>query len=367
MNFQKLLSNLNQTQFRASLNTEHSQNIPRMIENPNISFEDFLLLLSPAAAPYLDMMAQKAQALTAQYFGRTIHLYVPVYLSNECTNECLYCGFNKSIDQQRTTLSVTEMRMEFKALKQQGFDHVLLLTGEAPNAGVDYLVEAIKIARQYFTQISLEIFPASTADYQKLIAAGASGLTIYQETFDRETYRRVHLKGKKADYDWRLNAPQRALEAGFRRLGLGVLLGLSDWRLDTALLAYQAQQFLKTHWQSELSISFPRLHHTPEGFQPQQKVDDRQLLQIIFALRLFLPQIGLVLSTRESSILRDNMLGLGITQISAGSRTNPGGYQQLETSAQFTVEDQRELKEVISKISSEGFDPVLKDWEGVFA
>ncbi|MFH1429813.1 MAG: 2-iminoacetate synthase ThiH [Candidatus Margulisiibacteriota bacterium] len=367
MLFDQQLQNLNISLIEQQTSVTTDIDIETLLAKDSISYEEFLLLLSPAAACHLEPMAIKARQLTAQHFGRTIQLYVPVYLSNECHNQCLYCGFNHSIKQQRITLTPTQMQKEFEAIKQQGFDQVLLLTGEAPqSAGIDYLVEAVKLARKYFTQVSLEIFPASTQDYGKLVASGASGLTIYQETFDREIYAQVHPKGKKSDYGWRLDTPDRALSAGFRKLGIGVLLGLADWQRDIAALAYQGKYLLNKYWQSALSISFPRMHYTPDGYTPHCQVTDRELLQIIFALRIFLPEIGLVLSTREPAQLRDNLIGFGITQISAGSKTNPGGYQELDTCQQFTVEDQRELHQVITKIKEQGYDPVLKDWDPAF-
>lgn len=311
-------------------------------------------------------LALKAKALTTQHFGRTIHLYAPIYLSNECTNNCLYCGFKQSKEQSRKTLTISEMTKEFEILKQQGFEHILLLTGESPlQAGIDYLVEAIKCAKQYFAQISLEIFPASTKDYRKLVEAGASGLTIYQETYNKQIYAQVHLNGKKADYEWRLTAPERALSAGFRKIGLGVLLGLAPWKEDIAELAEHAKTLLKTYWQSELTISFPRLHHTPQGYSALHPVCDQELMQIIFSLRCLLPEIGLILSTRESQALRDQLIGFGITHMSAGSKTNPGGYQNLESTNQFQIDDSRDLKQTIEAIKQKGFEPILKDWDKI--
>ncbi|MFC1478083.1 2-iminoacetate synthase ThiH [Candidatus Margulisiibacteriota bacterium] len=367
MLFNQQLQNINNSLIEHNTSLTAGIDINTLLNTDKISYEEFLLLLSPAAAGHLEQMALRAHQLTAQHFGRTIQLYVPVYLSNECHNQCLYCGFNHSIEQPRKTLSAAEMEQEFKAIKEQGFDQVLLLTGEAPQAaGIGYLVDAVKLARQYFTQVSLEIFPASAEDYKKLVNAGASGLTIYQETFDQKVYADVHPKGKKSDYGWRVDTPGRALTAGFRKLGIGVLLGLADWRKDIATLAYQGRYLLNKYWQSGLSISFPRLRYTPDGYTPHCRVTDRELLQIIFALRIFLPEISLVLSTREPAELRDNLIGFGITQLSAGSKTNPGGYQSMETTEQFTVEDQRELRQVMDTIKNKGYDPVLKDWDPVF-
>ena len=319
--------------------------------------------------PHTDLktLAHKAQKLTSQHFGKTIKLYAPIYLSNECTNQCLYCSFNKTIDQNRKTLTTSELTKEYQTVKDLGFDQVLLLTGEdMTQAGVDYLIQAIKLAKQYFTQISLEIFPCSTTDYKRLVEAGATGLTLYQETYNQTIYEQVHPSGKKADFLWRYEAPKRALHAGFRQIGLGILLGLAPLEEDIKELTQHITSLIKNHWQAEVSIGFPRLHEAPQGFQVQHPVSDKDLIQTIFSLRVKFPEVSLVLSTRESAWLRDNLLGYGINQISAASKTNPGGYQNLVSDEQFPVGDQRNLSAVIQAIKVRGLEPVLKDWSPVF-
>jgi len=308
-------------------------------------------------------MIHHARSLTAQYFGRTIHLYAPVYLSNACVNDCRYCGFKRSLEFPRKTLTRDEMKPEFEYLHRVGFQSVLLLTGESPaEAGVDYVVSAIRLAKQYFSEVSLEIFPATEEEYRQFVSAGATGLTIYQETYNEQRYAEVHPSGKKGDYHWRRNAPERALKAGFRKIGMGVLLGLSDWQEDVAALTSHLANLIKHYWQAEFTVGFPRLKHYPTDFQPQTLVDDETFQHIIYAMRIKFPHIGLVLSTRESAELRDHLIGAGITHISAGSKTNPGGYQNLETAEQFSTEDQRALKEIIAMLKEKGYDPVLKDW-----
>jgi 2-iminoacetate synthase len=259
------------------------------------------------------------------------------------------------------------MKAEFEHLHRLGFRSVLLLTGESPlEAGADYLVEAIQLAKTFFTEVSLEIFPATEEEYSQFVLAGATGLTIYQETYDQTRYAQVHSVGRKRDYRWRYEAPERALKAGFRKLGMGVLLGLSNWESDVSALTEHLTTLMKRYWQAEFSVSFPRLRHTPTDFQPQVVVDDDTFKQIIYSTRIQFPQIGLVLSTRESAELRDALIGAGITHISAGSKTNPGGYQQLESEKQFEVDDARSLAEIIAMLKKKGYDPVLKDWDENF-
>jgi 2-iminoacetate synthase len=334
------------------------------------SFEDFLALLSPGAAGCLDAMALRARAITRQHFGRTIGMYIPLYLSNECSNECVYCGFNRSNRIQRRTLSEAEVERELEALADQGFDSILLLTGEAPGrAGLDYLARCVALARRCFSQVALEIYPLDTDGYRRLVEAGATGLTLYQETYDPAVYAQVHRAGRKADFRWRLEAPDRAALAGFRRIGIGALLGLAPWRLEAANLGAHAAYLMKTYWRTEVSVSFPRLRECPSTFRPQCLVTDRELVQMLFALRIFTRVAGIALSTRESPRFRDHMVTLGVTHMSAGSRTNPGGYRtysERESQNQFEISDDRSLAEVLTAIRAQGSQPVFKDWAASF-
>ncbi|HDR13965.1 MAG TPA: 2-iminoacetate synthase ThiH [Desulfobacteraceae bacterium] len=341
-----------------------------VLEKEEISYRDLLVLLSPAASKFLDPMAIRAKRLTDKHFGKNINLYIPIYLSNECTGSCVYCGFNRSGSIKRRTLTPDEIRVELAEIASQGFRHVLILTGDAPmRATVDYIAEAIKIAREFMPQVSLEIYPMDAGDYHRLVEAGATGLTIYQETYDRETYARVHPAGKKRDFIYRLGTPDRALQAGFRRVGIGALLGLHDWREEAAYVGMHEKYLMKRHWQADVSISFPRLRDSMSGFRPFVEVTDRDLVQMILALRIFLDRVGITISTRESTIFRDNMVGYGVTMMSAGSRTNPGGYALYEennSGCQFEIEDSRSVPEVITMIRERGYYPVFKDWDGSF-
>ncbi len=335
------------------------------------TLHDFAALLSPKARPYLEDMAREAQRLTRWHFGRTISLFAPLYLSNICAADCVYCGFSvraKTAD-KRTTLKPAEIRRECEALAARGFESVLLLTGDAPKAaGLDYIAEGVSIALDYFPSVSIEVFALDQPGYQRLTDLGLEGVTLYMETYDRGAYAQVHLEGDKTDYDFRLDAIERAGKAGARKLSIGALLGLFDWRLDALWLALHAKHLQKHCWQSALSVSFPRLLHTPARYTPQCPPTDAELVQIILALRLFLPEAGFNLSAREAPALRDRLIPLGITTMSAGSSTRPGGYATTgpEVLEQFEVEDQRDVRTVIQAIRSAGYDPVWKDFDPAF-
>ncbi len=328
-------------------------------------FSDFLAFLSPAARKYLEPMAQQANRITQQRFGKVILLYAPLYLSNECTNACVYCGFNIQRKFPRTTLALQEIIAEAEYLKGWGFKHLLLVCGEAPQAvPVIRLEEVLKALQPDFSSLSLEVYPLSLPAYVQMVIAGADGLTLYQETYDSDVYAAVHPAGRKRDFLWRLEAVERAGQAGFRRLGIGALLGLNDWRSEAVALALHAEYLMKRFWKTQVTISFPRLRHTPEGFVPPAPVSDADLVQLMLALRLFLPDVGFILSTREPAHFRDQLIGLGITQMSAGSRTDPGGYlRHVAESEQFIVEDQRTPTQVAQAIWARGYEPVWKDWD----
>ncbi len=328
----------------------------------SFNIDSFSKLLGTLSDSELSNLAIKAKQLTKQHFGNTIQLYIPLYLSNECCNSCKYCGFNINQSIVRQTLSLKEATNQLLILKQKGFDNILLLTGENKTvAGVDYLVPIIKQAQKLFSYVAVEIFPCSTEEYAKLIHAGVSGLTIYQETYNKSIYSQMHPIGPKRDFDFRYNAPERALEAGMRKVGLGFLLGLSDWRTEAVSLAEHLSFLMKKYWKSDFTVSFPRIHASPENldFSP---VSDRDFVQMILAFRVTFPKVGIILSTRESPEIRDNLLGLGVTQISAESKTNPGGYSDNNSDEQFQVSDHRSLEEIIKIIQKKGFDPVIKDW-----
>ena len=322
-------------------------------------------LLSPAAAAYLEPLARRAAVLTRQRFGRVLQFYAPVYVSNVCVNACVYCGFNCRNKVARRTLTLDEAAQEADYLAREGFRHLLLVSGEDRNGvPVEYFEALAARLRDRFASLSIEIYPLTTAEYARLVAAGIDSLALYQETYDPTAYARFHPAGPKRDFAWRLGALERGAAAGLQFLGLGALLGLSDWRVDAFYVGLHARFLQRRYWRQQVSVSFPRLRQAAGGFVPEHPVSDAALVQILGALRLFLPDAGMVLSTREPAALRDHLVSLGITRISAGSRTNPGGYTaSAPAEEQFAVQDSRSLAEVMAAVSRLGFDPVCKDWD----
>ncbi len=345
------------------------QDVEAALARRVVDLEGFLALISPAAGAYLEDMARLAHAVTRERFGRVVQMYAPLYVSNECTNACVYCGFNRSNRIRRITLTLDEAEAEAGILWRQGFRSVLLVSGEAPGAvPLEYFVELAHRLRPRFASISVEIYPLDTAGYARLVQAGVDGLTIYQETYDPELYARVHPAGRKADYSWRIETPARGAAAGMRRVGIGALLGLGPWRKEAVALALHALWLQKIYWQTQVCVSFPRLRNAPGGYQPPHPVADPELVQLACALRLLLPDAGLVLSTRERPAFRDGLARICITHMSAGSRTEPGGYGRPESAGkQFFVEDTRPPGEVARRLLDLGVEPVWKDWDPAFA
>ena len=332
--------------------------------------DKLLALVSPAAESYLEPMARRSRQLTNQRFGRTIKLYAPLYLSSFCINHCRYCGFNLDNEFERTRLTIDEALAEADLLAREGFRDILLVSSEDRTCiTVDYLTELAKGLRNRFSFIGIEIYQMSTSEYRQLFAAGIEGVTLYQETYARDAYARYHLGGPKADYDLRLRGPDDMAVAGMREIGLGALLGLADWRVETLALAEHAAYLIRRYWQSHISFSFPRLRPAcgvPRAEFPHL-LADRHLVQMMLALRLCFADAGLVVSTREEAQLRDHLVTLGATRISAGSRTNPGGYSHAQAgSEQFEVNDQRTPQEVANMLKRHGLEPVWKDWDPAF-
>ena len=348
--------------------------------------------LEPCSDAELESMAVRSQAATIQHFGRVMRLFAPLYLSNECINNCKYCGFSRDNPILRVTLPVAQVVAEARHLGQEGFRNILLVAGEHPKfVSNGYLEDCIRAVRDEAAVpgVSLEVGPMETEEYRPLVAAGAEGLIVYQETYHRPTYEEMHTAGPKRDFDWRLECPERAYAAGFRRLGLGALFGLHDWREEAAALAAHVEHLLRHCWKAHLSISLPRLRPAAGGFAPRFSLGDRELVQLICAFRLAFPQVGIVLSTREPAELRDALVPLGVTMMSAGSHTEPGGYtgvgrddlhltvrgRRLETDAasapearaegQFDIADTRSPAEVAATLRAlHGLEPVWKDWDG---
>ncbi|MBM2825289.1 MAG: thiazole biosynthesis protein ThiH [Dehalococcoidales bacterium] len=364
MTFYDEIIKLKDTDYSAVFERVTPAQIAKILAKTELQPQDFLALLSPQAESVLEEMAQAAHRLTLQHFGRTIILYTPLYLANYCVNHCVYCGFNAANNIQRRKLTLAEVALEAKAIAATGLQHLLILTGESrEHSPVSYIKECVTILRRYFSSLAIEIYPLSTEEYAELIAAGVDGLTIYQEVYDEKTYRRVHPSGPKRDYRFRLETPERAGQAGIRTINIGALLGLGEWRSEAFLagmhLAYLQQQFPEI----EVSISFPRMRPQFGNYQPEFPVSDRCLVQSIMALRLFLPRAGITISTRESAALRDNLIRLGVTKMSAGSSTTIGGHTDAKDSlGQFEISDKRSVDEVRQSIANLGYKPVLKDW-----
>lgn len=326
--------------------------------------EDFKALISPSAKPFLEQMAQLSQQLTKKRFGNTIQMYSPMYLSNECQNICTYCGFSMTNKIARRTLTNTEILKEVEYIKSKGYDHILLVTGEAnKTVGVSYISNAIQLIRSHFANITIEVQPLHQEEYEQLIDNGLYAVLVYQETYHRDEYKKHHPKGKKSNFDFRLDTPDRLGKAGIHKIGLGALFGLEDWRADSFFTALHLRYLQKTYWKTKYSISFPRLRPHSGGLEPKVEMTDPDLVQLICAFRLLDEDVELSISTRESEIFRNNIVNLGITSISAESKTNPGGYavdpQSLE---QFEISDERSTEAIAEMLKNKGLEVVWKDW-----
>jgi 2-iminoacetate synthase len=363
-----------------------------LLSKSNLTLADFAGLISPAGAECLEPLAQRSQEVTRQRFGKVIRLFAPLYLSNECINNCKYCGFSRDNPILRVTLNVEEVKREAAALKEQGFRNVLLVAGEHPKfVSNGYLAECVRALHTEVPSVSLEVGPMETPEYIPLVQAGADGLVVYQETYHRAIYDEMHTAGPKKNFDWRLETPERAYAAGFRRIGIGALYGLADWRYEALAVAAHCEYLLRHCWKAYFTISLPRLRPCAGEFEPLTHMTDRDLVQLVCAFRLMFPDVGLVLSTREPAKLRDGLFPLGITLASAGSHTEPGGYtgagkehihqtvrgRIVETGAsewaptngataatgQFNIADERSALEVADVIRRLGYEPVWKDWD----
>jgi 2-iminoacetate synthase len=334
-----------------------------------ISLPEIKNILANNDPAFLESLALKSRNLTRQYFGRAVSLYAPIYLSNYCSSHCTYCGFHSQNRIDRVRLNPQQMHAEMKTVADTGIESILLLTGESYKATpLSYLKEATAIAKQYFTDISMEVHPMETAEYRELFLSGVDGITVYQETYDRKRYSEVHLAGKKSDYAYRKDTPQRAAAAGMRRISLGVLLGLAQTAEDLYAL-YKHLRSMEKHFPGvEYSLSFPRLRKIKGRAFAICKISDLDLIKILCLTRILFPRVGLNLSTREAPLLRDHALELGITRISAGSNTSVGGYQLKpaeEQEPQFDIEDQRPVDEIVQLLKSKDFDPVFTDWRAI--
>lgn len=348
-----------------SILSKTESDVLQALNKSEYDLEDFKALISPAARPYLEQLAQRSSKLTKKRFGNTIQMYAPMYLSNECQNICTYCGFSYTNSIPRRTLTDDEILKEMSFLKQKGYDHILLVTGEANRTvGVDYINKAIRLIRSQFSNITIEVQPLGQPEYEQLIESGLYAVLVYQETYHRGEYKKHHPKGKKSNFDYRLETPDRLGKAGVHKIGLGALFGLEDWRADSFFTALHLKYLQRTYWKTKYSISFPRLRPFSGGLDPKVEMTDRDLVQLISAFRMLDEDVELSMSTRENETFRNNIVNLGITSISAESKTNPGGYvvepQSLE---QFEIDDQRTTEEVVAMLKNQGLEVVWKDWE----
>lgn len=344
--------------------------VRRALGKEHCDVEDFMALISPAAEPYLEQMAALSRRYTEERFGKTISLFIPLYLTNSCTNSCVYCGFHISNPMPRTILTPAQMEDEYRAIKQLGpFENILLVTGENPaKAGVPYLAEALDLAKRYFDNIKIEVMPLATEEYAELVKHGLNGVVCFQETYNKARYNVYHPRGMKSKFEWRLNGFDRMGEAGVHSIGMGVLIGLEDWRTDVTMMAHHLRYMQRKYWRTRYSVNFPRMRPAEnDGFQPNVVMSDSELAQLTFAMRIFDHDVDISYSTRETPYIRDNMATLGVTTMSAESKTDPGGYctypQALE---QFHVGDERTAVEVFNRLRELGREPVWKDWDASF-
>jgi len=362
--FKDVFDTYNWDETLQSIFSKTENDVLRALSNTKRDLEDFKALISPAAKPYLEEMAQLSRQLTKKRFGNTIQMYSPMYLSNECQNICTYCGFSMTNKIPRRTLTDTEILKEVTYIKSKGYDHILLVTGEANKiVGVDYINSALQLIRSQFSNITIEVQPLLQDEYELLIENGLYAVLVYQETYHREEYKKHHPKGKKSNFDFRLDTPDRLGKAGIHKIGLGALFGLEDWRADSFFTALHLKYLQKIYWKTKYSISFPRLRPHSGGLEPKVEMTDPDLVQLICAFRLLDEDVELSMSTRESEVFRNNIVNLGITSISAESKTNPGGYAVApESLEQFEISDERPTEVITEMLKSNGLDVVWKDW-----
>ncbi len=367
--FSDELKNYDWAETTARIASKTAADVERALAARRLTDDDFMALVSPAAAPYLERMATLSRRYTQERFGRVISLYIPLYLTNSCTNACVYCGFNRHNRFKRVVLTPAQIDDECRAIRRLGpFENLLIVTGENPAvAGTDYLEEALRICRPYFSNLSIEVMPLSTDDYARLTRAGLNGVTCFQETYNRDRYKIYHPAGQKSDFAWRCDGFDRMGMAGVHRIGMGVLIGLEDWRTDVTMMARHLRYLRRRYWRTRYAVNFPRMRPAAGGFHPNVVMTDRELAQLTFAFRIFDHDVDISVSTREFPRFRDNIMTLGATSLSAGSKTDPGGYHTYpQSSEQFAVGDDRTPAEVADAIRARGYEAVWKDWDKVF-
>ncbi|HPQ07948.1 MAG TPA: 2-iminoacetate synthase ThiH [Bacteroidia bacterium] len=365
--FKEVFEKYNWNDVQKKIYSFNERDVELALQKDDLNINDFAALISTSAKKYLPKLIEKSQKLTQQRFGKTIQLYAPFYLSNECKNICTYCGFSFDNKIKRKTLNDSEIIKEAEYLKNRGFDHILLVTGEDnQNVNAQYIAHAIDLLKNYFSNISIEVQPLEYEEYLMLKEKNVYAVLVYQETYNVENYKKYHPKGKKSNFYYRLETPDRIGKAKIHKIGLGVLLGLEDWRTDSFFCALHLNYLQKRYWQTKYSISFPRIRPAVGAIQENVHLNDDDLIQLVCAYRLFNPDVELSLSTRERSELRDKLVEVGFTTMSAESKTNPGGYVvDRQTLEQFEIDDNRSLEEIKAMLLSKGYEPLTKDWESV--
>ena len=352
-----------------AINSKTARDVEIALSKEHLNIDDFMALISPAAEPYIENMAQLSHKYTMERFGKTISMYIPLYVSNACSNYCVYCGFNHNNPMQRTTLTMEQVKAECEAIRRLGpFENLLIVSGEFPSVnGVDYIEKVLQTARPYFNNLTIEVMPMKENDYYRLSQSGLNGVVCFQETYNETNYKKYHPKGMKSIYEWRLNGYDRMGAAGVHKIGMGVLIGLEDWRTDVTMLARHLQYLRRNYWRTRYSINFPRMCPSEGGYQPKVVMSDKELAQLTFAFRLFDHDVDISYSTRENPAFRANMMRLGVTSMSAGSKTEPGGYATSpDALEQFEVSDDRTPLEVVNEIRVLGYEAVWKDWDKIF-
>jgi len=353
----------------AAIASKNSADVERALASAHPTTDDFMALVSPAAAPYLERMAQLSHKYTLERFGKTISMYIPMYVSNACTNHCVYCGFNHNNPLARVTLTQTQVKAECEAIRRMGpFENLLIVSGEFPSLnGVDYLEKVLQTARPYFNNLTIEVMPMKQRDYERLIRSGLNGVVCFQETYHENAYKNYHPRGMKSIFEWRVNGFDRMGAAGVHKIGMGVLIGLEEWRTDVTMMARHLRYLRKNYWRTRYSINFPRMCPAEGGYRPNVVMSDRELAQLTFAFRIFDHDVDISYSTREEPKFRANMMKLGVTSMSAGSKTEPGGYASTpDALEQFEVSDARSPQQVVQEIRGLGYEAVWKDWDKIF-
>lgn len=365
MAFSDILNEYNFSDIKNFIYSRKDKDVEDALSAKKINTTHLAALLSPAARKYLEEMALISQKITLSRFGKTIKIYAPLYLSNDCVNSCLYCGFNRKTNIPRITLNSDEIKKEAEILSSMGIKNALLVSGDNKVAFSDEkLIEAVEICSKYFPMVSIEVRALDEEVYKRLHNAGADGFTMFQETYNNISYKEFHPAGPKSNFEYRLNAPERVAKSGIRAIGLGALLGLDDFRTDVFFLSLHGKYIIDNYYQSHISASFPRIRASAGCFTPKYQVTDADVLQSIFAFRMFHNDAGINISTRETPFFRDKLIHLGASIMSAGSKTEPKGYSNPNKKAgQFNVEDERSVSQFVEVVKKSGYDPVMKDWD----